>query len=586
MKSEDVTTPEDDEQDLLPVRMLNEFVYCPRLFHFMQVEGRWEDNHYTVEGQAVHRRVDEIDHVLPDARPAGDKGRADDEDPGRSSRSAEGDNDEPPTIRRSVSLSSEVLGITAKLDLVSTLDDEAVPVETKRGRVPDNPERSYEPERVQLMAQALLLREHGYTCTHGFLYFRGSRTRVEIPFTDELERSTRAYIAEARAAATSTRLPPPLDDSPKCNGCSLSGICLPDETLALVAGAPEEGTVEPRRLYPVRDEAMPLYVQEQGATVGKSGGSLVVRNREGELGRFRLIDVQQLVVCGNVQVTAQTLHLLCESGIPIVHLSRGSWFYGVTHGMNLRNAYDRAAQFAVAADPVRCLEFAKQIVAAKVANQRTLLRRNAAGLPERVADEFAQIARDVEVAPGTEQLLGHEGNAAAIYFRHFARMLRPRDFSTDWDFQNRNRRPPRDPINAMLSFAYALLAKDLTVAAIAEGLDPWWGLYHRPRHGRPSLALDLMEEFRPLIADSAVLTAVNTGMVAARDFRTSRAACVMEAGARKALIRAFEARMGMLVTHPVFGYRCAWRSIVRMQVRLFARWLRGDVPSYVGMVTR
>jgi CRISPR-associated protein Cas1 len=219
-------------------------------------------------------------------------------------------------------------------------------------------------------------------------------------------------------------------------------------------------------------------------------------------------------------------------------------------------------------------------------DQRTLLRRNAADLPERVPDEFGQVLRDVDVAAAINQLLGCEGYGAAIYFRHFARMLKPRDMSTEWDFEHRNRRPPRDPINAMLSFAYALLTKELTVAILAEGLDPWWGFYHRPRHGRPSLALDLMEEFRPLIADSAVLSAVNTGMVSSRDFRVSQAGCVMEAGARKALIRAFEGRMDLLVTHPVFGYRCSWRSIVRMQVRLFARWLRGDVPAYVGMVTR
>lgn len=565
--------------ELLPVRMLNEFVYCPRLFHFMHVEGRWADNRYTVEGREVHRRVDKLDHVLPDAEspPAATPDRV---------RSAPAGGEDPPTIRRSVSLSSTALGITAKLDLVSTAGDEAVPVETKRGRVPDNADRSYEPERVQLMAQGLLLREHGFTCTHGYLYFQASRTRVQVQFSDDLERSTRAWIGKATSATASTQLPSPLEDSPKCNGCSLNGICLPDETLALAAGAPVEGSAEPRRLYPVRDEAVPLYVQEQGATVGKSGGSLVVRNRDGELGRFRIIDVAQLVICGNVQVTTQTVHLLCEVGIPVVWLSRGHWFYGVTHGMNLRNAYDRAAQFAAAQDPDRCLHFAKRVVSAKVSNQRTLLRRNAGEVPERAFEELAQVLRDVESAAIQSELLGHEGRGAAIYFRHFGRMLKPRDLSTEWDFAQRNRRPPRDPINAMLSFAYALLVKEVTVALLAEGMDPWWGFYHRPRHGRPSMALDLMEEFRPVLADSTVLTAINTGMVAAGDFLTSQAACVMREAGRKGLIRAFEARMDQLVTHPVFGYRCSWRSIVRMQVRLFGRWLRGDVPDYQGMVTR
>jgi CRISP-associated protein Cas1 len=567
------------DSDPLPVRMLNEFVYCPRLFHFMHVEKLWADNHYTVEGKAVHRRVDKLDHVLPDPEQEPLEGTSD-------TPASDEQGDEPPQISRSVSLSSPNLGITAKLDLVSTAGDEAVPVETKRGRVPDNPERSYEPERVQLMAQGLLLREHGYTCTHGYLYYHGSRTRVLIPFTPELEQRTRSFIAQAHAAGTATELPPPLEDSPKCNGCSLNAICLPDETLALAAGTPVIGSEQPRRLYPVRDEAVPLYVQEQGATVGKSHSSLIVRNRQGELGRYRILDVSQLVLCGNVQVTTQTTHLLCEAGIPIVYLSRGFWFYGITHGVNLRNAYDRAAQFAAAQDPARCLHFAKQVVLAKVANQRTLLRRNAIELPTRVGEEFAQAQRDVEQVTAMDQLLGCEGNAAAIYFRHFGRMLKPRDMSTEWDFANRNRRPPRDPINAMLSFAYAILVKELTVAILAEGLDPWWGLYHRPRHGRPALALDLMEEFRPLVADSAVLSAINTGMVSMRDFTVTKAGCVMQAEARKALLRAFEARMDQLATHPIFGYRCSWRSILRVQVRLFGRWLRGDIPDYVGMVTR
>lgn len=138
----------------------------------------------------------------------------------------------------------------------------------------------------------------------------------------------------------------------------------------------------------------------------------------------------------------------------------------------------------------------------------------------------------------------------------------------------------------MLSFGYALLAKECTIALLAEGLDPWWGLYHRPRHGRPALALDLMEEFRPLVVDSAVATAVNTGMLASSDFTRSKAACILTDSGRKAFIRAYEARLDQLVTHPLFDYRCSWRSIIRLQARLLDRWLRGDVPRYTGMVTR
>jgi CRISP-associated protein Cas1 len=572
------TQPPDDDQ-LIPVRMLNEYAYCPRLFHLMHVEGRWAENVYTEEGREVHRRVDRVEHVLPDPENAADASRGD--------GPVEGD--EPPTISRSVPLGSLSLGITGKLDLVSTAGDEAVPVDTKRGRVPRTPERSWEPERVQLMAQGLLLREHGYRTAHGMLYFAGSRTRVTVPFTPELEALTRRIIADAKMAARRRTLPDPLDDSPKCNGCSLSGICLPDETLALRTVSPDPadaGHVAVRRLYPPRSDALPLYVQEQGATVGKRGEVVVVRKGDEELGTIRLKDLSQLVLCGNVFITAQTLHLLCEAGVQVVHLSRGHWFYGVTAGLTLRNAYDRAAQFAAAADPSRCLAVARAIVLAKGANQRTMLARNARPRPERVLQPMSALLKKVPHAASLQELLGHEGALAARYYGEFASLLRPRELDTDWDFSTRNRRPPRDPVNALLSFGYALLVKECTTALLGEGLDPWWGFYHQPRHGRPALALDLMEEFRPLIADSSVLGAINNGMIRESHFVRSRAGCVLTDAGRKAFLRAYEARLDQLATHPLFDYRCSWRSLIRVQARLLARWLRGDVPAYTGITTR
>ncbi|MFW6106588.1 MAG: CRISPR-associated endonuclease Cas1, partial [bacterium] len=505
--------------DLLPIRMLNEYAYCPRLFHFMHVEGRWADNAFTVQGRNVHRRTDKLDHVLPDAvggassagktegatasSDAGQAGDAKDQPAG----------DKPPAVSRSVVLGSEQLGLTGKLDLVATDSDEAIPVETKRGRVPNTEQRCYEPERVQLMAQGLLLREHGYTCKRGALYFAGSRTRVDVPFTAELEARTRELATAARQAAADGTLPPPLDDSPKCHGCSLAGICLPDETRALSESREARPLPDVRRLFAARDEAVPLYVQEQGARVGKSGESLVVRKRKEQLARVPRKDVSQLVLCGSVGVSAQALNFLCQEGVPVVHLTTGHWFCGITTGITLKNAFVRAAQFKAAESKPRCLQLARAVVAAKGANQRTILRRNgqtAARLGASAAcktdlGEMSELLVKAAQAKSAQQLLGLEGNLAARYYANFAAMLSPRDFDADWDFTKRTRRPPTDPVNAMLSFGYALLAKECTVATLTEGLDPWWGLYHRPRHGRPALALDLMEEFRPIVVDSAVI---------------------------------------------------------------------------------
>jgi CRISPR-associated protein Cas1 len=570
------------EEDLLPpltIDMVHQYAYCPRRMHLMYVDGRWDDNAFTEEGTSVHRRVDADEDPLPDPNP---------------NDASEGD--PPPVISRSVTLTDDALGLTGTLDLVQTADNTAIPVETKRGHPPDNPERSWEPQRVQLMAQALLLRAHGYTAPTGIIYFAGARQRVEVPLTAQLDDLTREIIRRARALMMRTNPPAPLDDSPKCNGCSLAGICLPDETNLLRSASREreqtpnqtQSLPDPRRLYPARDDAIPLYVQEQGAYVGKSGEHIVVKKTGQTLGRFLLKDISQVVLLGNLTITAPAIALLAEHSIPIVHLSRGWWFHAITAPNGPRNSYLRAAQFALVADSARSLDFARALVAAKARNQRTLLRRNAPASPELDAalEEINRLAERVSHASDSESLLGLEGMVARTYFGQFATMLKPEAVVAGFQFDHRNRRPPRDPVNACLSYLYALLVKECTVALMSEGFDPWWGIFHRPRHGKPSLALDLMEEFRPLIADSTLLTAVNTAMVQPQHFVTTNAGCSLDRDGRRALIKAYENRLDQLATHPLFDYRASWRTLIRLQARLLGKWLRGDIPAYTGITTR
>jgi CRISP-associated protein Cas1 len=220
-----------------------------------------------------------------------------------------------------------------------------------------------------------------------------------------------------------------------------------------------------------------------------------------------------------------------------------------------------------------------------------MLRRNAEPAPSAALDGIAALIERINQAQDLGQLLGLEGGIAAHYFGAFAAMLRPKDGPAPaFDVDGRNRRPPRDPVNACLSFAYAILSKECTVALAGVGLDPFWGFYHQPRHGRPALALDLMEEFRPLIADSAVITAINTGMLGPGDFLGGMlgggTACQLTPSGRKALITALEGRFDQLATHPVFDYRCSWRALIRLQAQLLARWLRRDIPAYQGITTR
>jgi CRISPR-associated protein Cas1 len=221
-------------------------------------------------------------------------------------------------------------------------------------------------------------------------------------------------------------------------------------------------------------------------------------------------------------------------------------------------------------------------------NQRTLLRRNAPESSEKkeALSSINNALFELEKADSLASLLGYEGLIARFYFKEFASLLKGGKYTTSWDFEARNRRPPKDPVNAMLSFAYSLLAKECACALFAEGLDPYWGFYHQPRHGRPALALDIMEPLRPLVADSAVITAINTSMVRDSDFEINPSGCAMSDRARKALLKAYEGRLDQLVTHPLFEYRCSWRSVIRLQARLLSRYLRKDIPSYQNIVTR
>ena len=199
----------------IPARMLNEYTYCPRLFYLEYVQGEWAHSADTLDGRFIHRRVDQEKGNMP---------------------APEELDDMPKLHARSVMVGSDTLGAVARIDLIENDDGRVVPVDYKRGAPPDIPEGAYEPERVQVCLQGLLLREHGYACDYGILYFAASQTRVTVEFTDVLVARTRELLRAARRTAETEDIPPPLVDSPKCPRCSLVGICLPDEVNLLRIG--------------------------------------------------------------------------------------------------------------------------------------------------------------------------------------------------------------------------------------------------------------------------------------------------------------------------------------------------------------
>ncbi|MEM3852556.1 MAG: CRISPR-associated endonuclease Cas1 [Methanomassiliicoccales archaeon] len=551
---------------LIPVRMLNEFAYCPRLFYLEWVQGEFEDSVDTLQGKFVHRRVDRKDEIIA---------------------SAEELEEEDGIQARSVTMESERIGIIAKMDIIEGQGGEICPVDYKKGTVPENENRSYEPERVQICAQALILRENGYNCSEGVIYYAGSKTRIPIIITDELVSRTLQLVEEAKQTAENQSIPPPLVDSPKCPRCSLVGICLPDEVTVLSNIKLDKMEADNvRQLTPARDDALPLYVQEQGAIVTKKGEELEVRSKKDTIATAKLFEISSLSLFGNVQVTTQAVHELCMRGIPICYFSFGGWFYGITGGMVHKNVVLRQCQYKVAADEQTSLPLARRIVCSKIRNCRTLLRRNCEISPVAALHELARLAQGALKSESLDELLGIEGAAARVYYSHFQDMLKAPAVGFRFDFHTRNRRPPKDPVNALLSFAYALLASTATVTLMCVGFDPYLGFLHRPRYGRPSLALDLMEEFRPLIADSTVISLINNKEIAEEDMLRAAGAVAMTSDARKKVIHAYERRLETLISHPLFGYSISYRRVLEVQARLLGRTIMKEIKEYPMFLTR
>ncbi len=570
--------PVQSSPELIPARMLNEFAYCPRLCYIEWVQGEFLDSADTVDGRFQHRRVD-----------AGS---------GKFSDNLE-------TFHaRSVYLSGA--GITCRIDLVEGDGSQVTPVDYKRGEAPGIPEGAYEPERVQLCAQGLVLMENGYLCQEGIIYFAKSKKRVTIPFDQGLVGRTKQLIADLREVAGNGIMPPPLQNSAKCVRCSLAGICLPDEVTLLKglegeeAGSDQEkakrdleekleevtspsaGVI--RRLLPARDDTLPVYVVGQGNTVRKKGDLLEIWSREGKQSEARLREISQLSLYGGVEITTPAMVKLMQRGVPVIHHTHGGWFQGICLGNTHKNVELRIKQFQCAMSPDRSLSLARKIVSGKIKNCRTLMRRNNPRSKGSSLSLMAKLAFQAERASDSMSLLGIEGAAAECYFSEFAGMLK--EGGKDFSFKDRNRRPPKDPVNAELSYLYGVLVKDLFVALLAVGFDPYLGFYHRPRYGRPALALDMMEEYRPIIADSTAITLLNNQELFKKDFIKTPAGVTLTAEGKRTLLAGYERRMGTEIVHPIFGYKVSYRRVLEVQSRLLARAVSGEIREYPPFCTR
>lgn len=278
--------------------------------------------------------------------------------------------------------------------------------------------------------------------------------------------------------------------------------------------------------------------------------------------------VEQVVLMGNPQVTGDAFVYALELGMPIHYLSSFGKYLGSALPNYSRNGALRLAQYAAYHDAAQRLTLVKAIVTTKIHNQYAVLYRHG-----QAENPLKQRKKLVQQQTTLDQVRGVEGTAAREYFACWSKML-----NHQWKFSGRNRRPPTDPVNSLLSFAYGLLRSQVTASVHIAGLDPYIGYLHEVHHGQPAMVLDLMEEFRPLVADNLVLSVLNNRQIQLKDFTESLGAYTLSDVARKSFLQAFDRKMSDEFKHPNFGYRCTYRRAIDLQARLLSRHLQEGIP--------
>lgn len=344
-----------------------------------------------------------------------------------------------------------------------------------------------------------------------------------------------------------------------------------------------------------------LYLTEPHSTVKKDGETLVIsvpaNPERGTLARkvrIPLMKISQVVVAGNSTLTTPALTALIEQHVDICFLSYHGKFQGRISPADGKNSLLRLAQARAHDDETKSLTLAQQFVRGKLRNMRTfLLRANRKRQDEQIAvaaDTLRGVIEQVDQLEATAAskdarqpqhdsvrgtLFGLEGVGSAAYFGVFSRLL-----NDDWSFKGRRRRPPTDPVNALLSFGYTLLMNEVASACQIAAFDPFIGFLHSAQYGKPALALDLMEEFRAPVVDSVVVTMLNTGMLTPDDFDETFGTVRLRDAGRLSFLAKYEERLSSEITHPVFGYRADYRKCIELQARLVRKWLLEDIPAY------
>ncbi len=542
--------------ETIRVSALHALAYCPRLYYLEEVEELYTQDAAVFAGRRLHAELE----------------KQEDEE------------------WEELFIESEELGLRGRVDALRTRDGQTIPYEHKRGRChrdENKQPQAWESDKLQILAYACLLESaQGILIKEGRIRYHADNVLVHVPLDDVGRAAVTKAIAKARTLRQSTHRPPVTDNERLCARCSLSPVCLPEE-----ARLAHNREWQPIRLFPEDDERQIIHVLEPGTRVGRTGEQIKITRRNQPVETTPARQVGQLVLHSFSQISTQALHFCTSQGIGVHFISGGGRYLG-SFDSRSGSIQRRIRQYAALSNSHTCLELARKLVTCRGQGQRKFLMRGKRGMKQksaRLESAIAQMKAVLKLLPKAESvdsLLGFEGNLAAVYFGALPCLFAD-GVSPQMGFSGRNRRPPKDRFNCLLSFGYALLLKDVMNGILTVGLEPALGFYHQPRTQAAPLALDLMEIFRVPLVDMTVMASVNRSqwdVVADFEVRGQQV-WLSEAGKRK-FVELYERRKQETWKHPVTGYSLTYRRLLELEVRLLEKEWSGEGGLFGQLVLR
>ena len=551
----DLTQFTEPTPETIRVCALHAYAYCPRLFYLEEVEELYNQDAAVFAGRRLHEEIEQ----------------------------QEGEE------WQDLYLEDEILGLRGRVDALRTRDSQTIPYEHKRGRASRDENKNPQPwqsDKLQILAYCCLLEAAlGIKVTEGRIRYHTDNVLIHVPFDDEGRKWVKDTIQRVRELKKSPYRPPVSSNEHLCSRCSLSPVCLPEE-----ARLAHNKEWHPVRLFPQDDEREVIHILEPGTRVGRTGERLKIRRRNQPEEKISIQQVSQVVLHSFAQISTQALHFLSYKNVGIHFISGGGRYIG---SLNTRQGsiQRRIRQYEALSKPDFCLELAKRLVICRGGGQRKFLMRGRRNLKtkspqlEKNITQMKAVLKQVPKTDSLESLLGMEGNLAALYFGALPHIFR--SVADELRFSGRNRRPPKDRFNAMLSFGYALLIKDVMNAILTVGLEPALGFYHQPRTQAAPLALDLMEIFRVPLVDMPVVTSINRQQWdVAGDFDVRGEQVWLSDTGRRKFINLYEQRKAETWKHPVTGYSLTYRRLLELEVRLLEKEWSAEGGLFAQLILR